>query len=113
MTPAARAIRFSGIKDIGCICCKADGLRWVYAEIHHQLSTGFHGNGKRLGDEFTIGLCMWHHRGLRDDSCRYASGPSYAAEAAAFRVQYGDDTALLNMQDRLLQRDRPMFGGAN
>jgi len=98
-----RAIRFDGIKQIGCICCRLDGFDWTYAEVHHLLTTGFHGNGKRLGDEFTIGLCLFHHRGIRDDSCRWAEGPSYFSQAADFRERYGNDAELLLIQNEFLR----------
>lgn len=111
MTPAARAIRFDGIKDIGCICCRLNGHGWVYADIHHLLSTGLHGNGHRLGDEFTLGLCIYHHRGRRDESCAFAEGPSYFNEAAAFRKHYGSDAELLVIQNEFLRAAAPMFGG--
>ena len=35
MNDAQRAIRFTAIKEIGCICCKVDGHDWTYADIHH------------------------------------------------------------------------------
>lgn len=111
MNEGQRAIRFSTIKDIGCICCRLDGHDWTYAEVHHLLTTGFHGNGKRLGDEFTLGLCLYHHRGIRDESCQWAEGPSYFKQAGAFRKHYGSDADLLTIQNELLKAAGPMFGG--
>lgn len=111
MNEAQRAIRFDGIKQLGCICCRLEGHAWVYAEIHHMLTTGLHGNGKRLGDAHTIGLCIYHHRGYIDDSCRLAEGPSYAKQAAMFREVYGSDAELLEIQNEMLRAVAPMFGG--
>jgi hypothetical protein len=108
----ARAIRFASIKDIGCICCRLDGFDWTYCDVHHLLTTGLHGNGERRGDEFTVGLCKWHHVGRRDDSCHWAIGPSYASNARAFREKYGDDEVLLTIQNTLLAAVAPMFGAA-
>jgi len=105
-----RAIRFTSIKEVGCICCRMEGFGWTYADVHHLLTTGLHGNGERLGDEFTIGLCKWHHVGRRDESCRWATGPSYANEARAFRAHFGSDEALLGYQNKLLADNAPMFG---
>lgn len=109
MTPQARAIRFALIKEIGCICCRKDGFAWTYADVHHLLTTGLHGNGERRGDEFTLGLCKWHHVGRRDESCHWAQGPSYATQAKAFRERYGSDEELLAHQNRLLTGSAPMF----
>lgn len=111
MNETQRALRFATIKEIGCICCRINGHDWVYAEVHHLLTTGLHGNGKRLGDEFTLGLCVFHHRGYFDDSCRFAEGPSYANEAAEFRRHYGTDAELLEIQNEFLRAAAPMFGG--
>lgn len=111
MTPEARAIRFAAIKEVGCLACKRDGFGWTYPEIHHLLSTGLHGNGRRRGDDATIGLCQWHHRGQRDEYCHWAIGPSYSRSARAFRERYGDDHSLLAWQNTLIARHAPMFGG--
>lgn len=104
MTPAMRDF---AIRDIGCICCLQRGIR-SECEKHHLLSTGRHGNGKRLGERHTVGLCTWHHRGAAGvgtaaaDQMRDRYGPSYADEAAAFREAFGDDAALLEIQDRAI-----------
>lgn len=111
MNAHQRAIRFTSIKDYGCICCRMNGHDWTYVDVHHLLTTGFHGNGKRLGDEFTIGLCRWHHVGIRDESCWWAEGPSYAKQAKAFREKYGSDESLLAIQNKALAATAPMFGG--
>lgn len=111
MNARQRAIRFTSIKENGCICCKMDDHSWTYPDVHHQLTTGFHGNGKRLGDEFTVGLCRWHHTGNRDESCWWAEGPSYALEAKAFREKYGSDEVLLAFQNKVLDATAPMLGG--
>ena len=112
MNELQRAIRFTTIKDYGCICCRMEGFGWTYADVHHLLTTGFHGNGERLGDEFTIGLCKWHHVGVRDGSCHWAVGPSYAKQAKAFRLKYGNDQALLTYQNNILDANAPLFRSA-
>lgn len=112
MNEAQRAIRFTSIKEIGCICCRIEGFAWTYCDVHHLLTTGLHGNGERRGDEFTLGLCKWHHVGRRDESCHWATGPSYAKQARAFRDKYGSDDELLEYQNSLLSANAPMFGGS-
>ena len=59
-----RDLRFFAIGEIGCIVCKNRNLGFVPCERHHLLTTGLHGNGKRRGDEATVGLCQYHHRGI-------------------------------------------------
>lgn len=91
------AVRDFAIREIGCICCRDMGLGFVPAEKHHLLTTGMHGNGKRRGEQFTVGLCAYHHRGVGTPT----AGPSYAREPRAFRERW-PDAWLLETQDRLL-----------
>lgn len=99
MNERDRTIRFLAIKDIGCIVCLNRGLGVVPCEIHHLLSTGMHGNGKRKGDAWTVGLCQYHHRGVGTPTA--ALGPSYAREPRKFRELYSDEW-LLSYQGRLI-----------
>lgn len=108
MNAEHRAIRFSAIDDIGCIVARLRGLGKTYAERHHLLTTGLHGNGKRRGDEFTIGLNPWSHRGepfggLTAEECQEMFGPSYAKQAREFREEFGSDDELLEMQNEILR----------
>ena len=93
-------IRDFALREIGCIACRMDGRGCVPCEKHHLLTTGRHGNGKRRGERYTIGLCPYHHRGV-GSPVDYRS-PSLAREPRAFRAKYGEDDALLAMQDRLI-----------
>jgi hypothetical protein len=43
---------------MGCICCRAQGVK-NGAEIHHIVSAG-----RRQGHEQTLPLCAYHHRGV-------------------------------------------------
>ena len=100
-------VRFHAIKDMGCMIARKRGLGYVPCEVHHLLSTGLHGNGKRRGDQATIGLNAYSHRGVRFDGwtleeCRRMFGPSYALEAKAFRAEFGSDDELLAEQDAAL-----------
>jgi len=105
MTPAARERRFRRIKEIGCLPCRARG-RFRYPEIHHQ-NFNAHAGGKRLGDDHTVGLCSWHHRGVPPEGMlgsetRVALGPSLAREPSEFRREFGDDSAMLAEQNSLI-----------
>lgn len=116
-----RDLRFLAIREIGCIACKRDckpHLRpFTDCEVHHLLTTGLHGNGKRRGDDATIGLCSWHHRGMPVEyytarECVDCFGPSYARQARAFRDLYGSDDDLLAEQNRLIDEWRKSTVGA-
>lgn len=105
MTPAARDRRFGRIRDIGCLASRKQGW-FVLPDVHH-LNTGGHAGQKRRGDEFTIGLSPWHHRGipidgLTPEACRRMLGPSLKLEPNAFRETFGSDDELLALQNELI-----------
>jgi len=91
--------RWALIGDDGCLCCRLLlGIR-RFCEIHHQTVGGKHG-APRLGHDFTIGLCPWHHRGeafVGEDADTW--GPSYAKTPKAFRDEFGSDSWLLGVQN--------------
>lgn len=101
-------LRDFAIREIGCLCCWLAGVGFTPAEKHHQLSTGLHGNGCRLGEQATIGLCGWHHRGAAAVGSAVAPmwlercGPSLADHPRAFRDHFGSDVELLAAQNELL-----------
>lgn len=115
MNPRAREHRFRRLKELGCIACWKDGRPDVYPEIQH-LNLDGHAGQKRLGDEFTIPLCKWHHQKHRMDPSRDAEwheqllGPSLK-DAAKFHEKYGsDDELLAKVNDLIRQRDEMAFG---
>ncbi|KAF1698341.1 hypothetical protein CSC62_05375 [Pseudoxanthomonas jiangsuensis] len=127
MNRRSRDLRFTAIQEIGCLACRrplkasfqpgafAPG---GYVEIHHLLTTGHHGTGKRRGDDATIGLCSWHHRGVIGEgySVREMAdcyGPSYAREPRRFRAEYGSDEELLAEQNTLIAEWRSNAIGAS
>lgn len=105
----ADRIRDTAIREIGCICCLREGLGATPAEKHHLLTTGLHGNGKRRGEQFTVGLCQYHHRGIGNPA-QFRS-PSLAREPRSFRARYGDDEVLLAEQNRLIDIWKKSFIG--
>ncbi len=52
--------RYDLLQQIGCIACSREGAGYAAPDCHHIVE----GN-KRLGDEYTLPLCPWHHRGVR------------------------------------------------
>jgi hypothetical protein len=89
----------------------------VHAEIHH-LNLGGRAGQKRRGDEFTIPLCTWHHRGepfnhFTVTRMREAFGPSLARTSKAFREAFGtDDELLAKTNDLIFQLDNLARGAA-
>ena len=113
MTPAERTARFDALRAIGCVCCDMNGthpqfMRCLIApvEIHHLNGGGHHGQ-KRRGDEFTVPLCGWHHRGVGGPARNMALmyGPSWAKGSKPFRAVYGTDDELLALANRLIGVD--------
>lgn len=115
MNPAARERRFRRIKEIGCVACKSFGF-YSAPDVHH-LNTGGHAGHKRRGDECTIGLCPWHHRGIVPDRFEHAGGarmylgPSLALLPNKFREVFGSDDELLAKQNRLIEKADKVAGG--
>lgn len=96
--------RMSAIVEICCIACAIEGRPGVPCQVHHML------NGYRLGHQYSIGLCPWHHEGDTPAGCngsvelatkRY--GPSLERNSRAFHARYGDDDELLIIQDAAIR----------
>ena len=102
-------VRDFAIRDIGCIVCRERGLGYVPCEKHHLTTTGRHGNGKRRGEAYTVGLCAYHHRGVGEPTAEV--GPSYAREPRRFRELYPDEW-LLDRQNELIAQWRANTVGA-
>lgn len=114
MSPRDRERRFRYIKEIGCVACKSRGVYRV-PDVHH-LNTGGHAGHKRRGDEFTIGLCKWHHVGTPPDGMlvpEYSLGPSLAKQPNRFRQVFGSDDELLARQNKLLREKGKQLVGVH
>lgn len=104
--------RAESLKLLGCICCQMNlddesfpGLlpTFLPVEIHHLNGGGHHGQ-KRRGDDFTIPLCVWHHRGQGvAKTMTAAHGPSWAKGSKPFRAVYGTDDELLALVNSLIE----------
>lgn len=107
MTPELFSRRCQRIYQIGCLPCR---MRRRYSQCHvHHLNQDGKAGAPRRGDEFTIGLCPWHHvgeplRGLTHEECRRIVGPSLKHESSAFREEFGSDDELLAEQNILISR---------
>lgn len=98
--------RFQRIYQIGCLACRKRG--WFNECQAHHLNFDGKAGQKKLGDEYTIGLCPWHHVGeplspMTAQQCRRCLGPSLKLESSAFREKFGDDESLLTEQNALIE----------
>lgn len=106
--------RFRLIRDIGCLASRKRGW-YVVPDVHH-LNLGAHAGQKRRGDEFTIGLSIWHHRGIplermTADECRRLLGPSLKHEPNRFREVFGSDDELLAEENELIAERESLIVG--
>ena len=93
--------RFEGLLKIGCICCRMLKVNGRTAEIHHLIKSN-----RRMGHEFTIPLCGWHHRGvtiLPKAKTQDEYGPSLADGSKPFHAHWGADLELLEKVNDLLR----------
>lgn len=114
MKPRDRLLRFEALYLLGCICCVLNFERvptlWQTGqrcEIHHQNQGGYAGQ-ERVGDEATVPLCLWHHRGVllaRRSLVEMTAnfGPSLARSSKSFRRFYGTDAELLELVNSRLR----------
>lgn len=118
MNPKERERRFTILRQLGCIACRIYGCPDCgMPEIHHQ-NLGDHAGQKRLGDEFTIPLGAWHHRGdpppgMTAKRAEEVHGPSFARSSKRFREVFGTAEMILALtnvyvdarvrQNRMLQ----------
>jgi hypothetical protein len=87
--------RFEKLQALGCICCRLQvGMIATPVEIHHIVS-----GGRRKGHQFTLPLCIWHHRGIITWG---ALGPSLAHGSKPFHEHFGTQMELLAKVNALL-----------
>lgn len=109
MTPVDKNRRYADLMDLGCIACHMMGFGRANGTEQHHLNTGGVAGQLRRGDEFSIPLCRWHHRGepVYPISCpsvlvtEEVLGPSLKLTAKLFRETFGDDDTLLALTNRL------------
>ncbi len=70
----------------GCIACHADGVGYVFPEVHHILR-----GSVRMGHLHTLPLCSGHHRKGAGRAGLIARHP----DKAAFEARYGTEASLL------------------
>jgi hypothetical protein len=94
------------VKSLPCIACQQVPIdQCQVTEEHHLcISSG----QTRLGDAFSIPLCIHHHRGdppagVTASAMEAIYGPSLARNPKAFRAQFGEDSLLLHRTNKLLE----------
>lgn len=103
-TPTAEeAARMGAIKRGPCVACHQRGVPSYTPEVHHLIS-----GSRRIGHMATVGLCQWHHRAVIAWGCTGAEmrehyGPSLNEGSKTFHAAFGDDAALLHLQNAILQ----------
>jgi hypothetical protein len=103
MNKRDRQRRFERLKAMPCLVCPGCGP----TEIHH-LNLGGKAGQKRRGDEFTIPLGAWAHRGVippgvSGGAMEILYGPSLARGSRRFREAFGTDEELLAKTNKLLE----------
>lgn len=83
------------------MACVQRGLYRTPCDYHH-----FKSGDRRRGDEFGVGLCVWHHRGhpenMTHSEARKVLGPSLAEGSRPFHDEFGSDDELLEIQEEIL-----------
>lgn len=97
------------VKMLPCIACEQEGVQQPSPTEAHHLNLGGKAGQKRLGDDFQIPLCAWHHRGepprnVTTSESTYTFGPSLARDSKMFRFTYGQDSQLLALTIEKLRR---------
>ena len=78
-------MRVQQMMRLGCVACASIDVVMPAQECHHLL----YGN-RRMGDWFTIPLCMGHHRGAWSEEQREVLGQMSIRERKNFLVAISD-----------------------
>ena len=103
--------RYEKLVGFGCVACflAKNATEGGRIEIHHLVDRGY----RKLsgGNQATIGLCSWHHRGephmdYTVQWMRFMYGPSMALESKEFARMYGSQRELLAVVNERLQEGK-------
>ncbi len=102
--------RFDALRKLGCIACLIGLDRYSQPDIHHIVDNGYRKHSG--GNQATIPLCPYHHRGIPAEGCDYRYmreiyGPSLRLESREFHRIYGTERYLLGYVNQLLAPKMP------
>lgn len=98
----AQKERFGKLQELGCICCLNESNGYRAPDIHHILDCG-----RRMGHDYTIPLCPYHHRGVITSPHEVYRGPSLADGKKPFESWYGSQVELLEQVNDLIGAPPP------
>lgn len=99
--------RMAVVKRLPCLACQKQRCEQPFVtEVHHLVDKGYREHSG--GDEATIPLCVWHHRGIQleghtEAGMRDRFGPSLFHTKRQFVAQYGSERDLLAETDQHLE----------
>lgn len=88
------------VRALPCIACEQEQVLQPSRTTEHHLNLGGKAGQKRLGDNYSVPLCEWHHQGyppgeITASQATFLFGPSLARNSKMFRQTYGTDAELL------------------
>ena len=93
----AQKVRFQKLQDLGCIVCLNQSGAYRAPDVHHIIDCG-----RRMGHDYTIPLCPYHHRGVVSDPAEVYLGPSLADGKRPFESCFGTQLQLLQQVNDLI-----------
>ncbi len=95
------------IHRLPCICCVIRGMSQPNRTEEHHCNLDGHAGQRRRGDDCSVSLCRWHHRGILPIGMdRYKAqtiyGPSLTDGSKLFHQVFPDDDTLLAMTNARL-----------
>lgn len=87
-------------REIGCLCCILKGFDRYQPSEYHHIVEGY----KRLGHDYGLPLCPWHHRGIVPDGHSKQTvmgrlGMSLALSKREFKADFGNEHQLKKTAD--------------
>ena len=97
------------VKMLPCIACEIEGIEQRQVTEAHHLNLDGKAGQKRMGDEYQIPLCTWHHRGeppegVTAGEMAYSHGPSMARDSKLFKFTYGKFSQLWELTNEKIRR---------
>lgn len=101
MATKADRLRYDAFRHFGCIVSHLYFDRFEFYDVHHLVE------GYRLGNQFTIPLNPWYHRGLCPDELTMDGaleyyGPSMKLDKESFVKRFGTERYLLGKVNEMV-----------